>query len=180
MTQKRNPQRHDLLEKECYLREMESNRILAEHHCFGVEQGVYREQDLSRKIAADTARAISRGEDVNWTDPVILYGVDERPRVTLAELIYAARLTHRQRRAIRLMQTLRKQTLVARAMNIGRPAVSRLLYRSFLRVRAVYPEMQEHEPMGWMWRLWQDEMRYKRRLIYRRSVTPNKQTELKM
>lgn len=154
--------------------EIEANRLLASHGAFSVSNGIFRENHMNRKIINDNAKAINQGADIQWCESVILDGYGEQPRVTLAELIEAARLTPRQRNAVRLMIELRSQTAVARAMSIRRPAVSKLLHRAFIKVHIAYPRMQIREPFSWVWQLWYDEMRLKRRLIYRKHVTRKK------
>lgn len=154
--------------------EMEADRLLSEHGCFGTNDGVYREQHLSRKIIQDNAKAISRGDDIEWNELVILDGYNDRPRVSLAEIIEASRLTPRQKNAVRLMIQLKSQTAVARAMSVRKPAVSKLLHRAFIKVHLTYPSMQSREPLSWVWQLWFDEMRLKRRLIYHKNITRKK------
>ncbi|MHB0998197.1 MAG: hypothetical protein ACYC27_03045 [Armatimonadota bacterium] len=154
--------------------EMQADKLLADYGCFNTDDGVYRETHLSRKIIHDNAKAIASGQDIEWNELIILDGYNEPPRVSLAELIIEARLTVRQRRAVNLMMQFHSQTIVARAMGTRRPAVSLLLSRAFQRVHAVYPHLQAQEPSQSAWRMFRDELQYKRLLIYRKNITREK------
>ncbi|HAH85765.1 MAG TPA: hypothetical protein DCL60_00165, partial [Armatimonadetes bacterium] len=96
--------------------ERAADDLLRKNKSLGVAHGIYRECDLRRR----TAREISLGADVEFIDPAILIGI-RKPRVSLGELIELAHLTIRQRRAVRLMQRLGRQNLVAASMGINRP-----------------------------------------------------------
>jgi predicted DNA-binding protein (UPF0251 family) len=146
--------------------ERAADDLLRKNKSLGVAHGIYRECDLRRR----TAREISLGADVEFIDPAILIGV-RKPRVSLGELIELAHLTIRQRRAVRLMQRLGRQNLVAASMGINRPAVSKLLARSFMKIQQAMDAVEEHQPADWAWRLWHEEIAYKMRLIYRKRVT---------
>ena len=148
--------------------ENECNAVLARAGAFGVEQGIYRDEDLKRR----TAREISMGLDIEWIEDNILADALDRPRVTLAEIIAEANLTSRQRQAVRLMQRLKRQKLVAEKLGVTRRAISGLLYRAYIRVHEVFPELQNREPSPTGWRMWWEEQEYKRRLIYRKHKTP--------
>lgn len=121
------------------------------------------EAELIRRTASE----ISSGLDVDWAEDSLLIG-PERPRVTLHDLIREAHLTTRQRLAVRLMRRLGKQHLVAAEMQVQRPAISRLLVRAYLRIQAVYPELQARTPTAIGEWLWREEQALKKRQIYRR------------
>jgi hypothetical protein len=148
--------------------EQASDELLALH---GV-RGVYSDADLTERIRAEnaealrTAREIGLGADVEFSESML--ETDEQPRVTLYEVISAAHLTARQRQAVRLMRQLGRQAAVAEAMNVLRPAVSKLLARAYIRIQAAYPSLKAHTPTQIGLWLWREEQAKKRRQVYRR------------
>jgi DNA-directed RNA polymerase specialized sigma24 family protein len=146
--------------------ERAADDLLRKHKSLGVAHGIYRECDLRRR----TAREIALGADVEFVDSSVLVS-DNRPRVSLGELVELAHLTAQQRRAVRLMQRLGKQHLVAACMGINRPAVSKLLARSFVKIQQAMDVEEERLPADWARRLWHEELAYKVRLIYRKRIT---------
>ena len=148
--------------------EQASDALLRRHRV----RGVYTEDDLTDRIREEnaevlrTAREIGLGADVEFSESLL--ETDEPPTVTLYEVISAAHLTARQRQAVRLMRQLGRQAAVAEAMGIVRHAVSQLLSRAYVRIRAAYPALAARtaSEIG-LW-LWREEQAKKKRQVYRR------------
>jgi hypothetical protein len=119
-----------------------------------------------RELVRRTAREISSGVDIPWTEDAL---IPERPRVSLGELLQHC--TPRQRRYCRAMMRLGKQVLVAQEVGVQPSAVSRTLGRAYLRIMAVYRVEAEREPSPEAYRLFGEEIRLKLRLVYRRPTT---------
>jgi hypothetical protein len=158
--------------------EQASDELLRRH---GV-RGVYTDDDLTERIRAEnaealrTAREIGLGADVEFSESLL--ETDEPPRVTLYEVISAAHLTARQRQAVRLMRKHGRQALVAEAMGVLRPAVSKLLARAYLRIKAAYPALKAATPTQIGLWLWREEQAKKRRQVYRKPSGGHKSAYL--
>ncbi|MFA6691469.1 MAG: hypothetical protein WCR98_05765 [Saccharofermentanales bacterium] len=148
--------------------EYAADDLLRKNKSLGVAHGIYRECDLRRR----TAKEISLGADVEFVEAKLFAGADSAPKITVAELIEIANLTTRQRQACRLMMRLGKQKHVAQAMNITQPSVAKLLSRAFLRIMEIKDRAESEQPSNWAYRLFYEELAYKRRLTYRKATHP--------
>lgn len=119
-----------------------------------------------RELVRRTAREISSGVDIPWTEDAL---IPERPRISLGELLQHC--TPRQRRYCRAMMRLGKQVLVAQEAGVQPSSVSRTLSRAYLRIMAVYRAEAEREPSPEAYRLFGEEIRLKLRLVYRRPTS---------
>ncbi len=148
--------------------EYEADRLLRKNKALNKANGIYRECDLERTFA----REISMGIDFVWSDQVILQG--EEMRISLGEVIDAADLTPSQRKIVRLMRRYHRQVIVAQILGISRQAVSKSLSRSYLLIRAAFKELNGRYPSNFALWLFNEELCYKRRLIYRKCVKSKK------
>lgn len=154
--------------------EQQSDELLAKHMT-GRSTGFYTEEELYRRMRRENTVPI----DPDNIDEAL---VVNRPRkqITLARLMIMARCTRRQREIIRTCESLLAagkytQQLAARQIGIRQPALSRLLDRAFMRIDdmlSVIDQPDEDEIDAE--RLFRIELAHKRRLIYRRRITPFK------
>ena len=148
--------------------EYAADDLLRKNKSLGVAHGIYRECDLRRR----TAKEISLGADVEFVEAKLFAGADSAPKITVAELIEIANLTTRQRQACRLMMRLGKQKQVAGQMGITQPSVARLLSRAYIKIMEIKDRAEAEQPSRWAYRLFYEELAYKKRLTYRRNTHP--------
>ncbi len=141
--------------------EREADGLLRRHGKVSRRQGVYVEEDLARRLYQE----ISSGVDFEWDEETL---IPEARNITLAEVIAEAHLTQRQHQAVWLKRRLGTQQRTADAMQITRSEVSRLLSRSFVRIRAAMNRLIERHPSPEAEMLFADELLHKLAIIYRR------------